>query len=174
MKNKWLFILIVVVTVALTIYFGQSEQTTPVDQKPEIGFQAPDFLLESLNSEQKFNLKDMDKPVVINFWASWCGPCRLEAPDLVRLYEQYKDDVEVYAINLTSSDNIRSVEQFVNEFSFEFPVLLDKHGSVGEAYQVLAIPTTYFVNADGIIENKIIGFAAKTDLESNFRKLARK
>jgi cytochrome c biogenesis protein CcmG/thiol:disulfide interchange protein DsbE len=173
-KNRWGFILLIVVTVTFTIYFGQSGKITSVDQKPEIGFQAPDFSLESLNFDQAFNLQDLDKPVVINFWASWCQPCRLEAPDLVELYEEYSNDVEIYAINLTDSDNIRSAESFVEEFGFEFPVLLDKDGTVGSAYQVLAIPTTYFINADGIIENKIVGYAPKSDLESNFRNLARK
>lgn len=100
------------------------------------------------------------------------GPCRLEAPDLVRLHEEYQDDVDIYAINLTDSDNMSSVEQFVEEFGFEFPVLLDKDGAVGNTYRVIAIPTTIFINANGIIENKIVGYAPKADLESNFRKLA--
>lgn len=174
MKNNWFFILLVVLTIGFTIYFGKAEKTAIADEKPEIGFKAPSFSLEVLHSDQRLSLQNTKNPVVINFWASWCGPCRLEAPDLVRLHEEYKGEIEVYAINLTDSDTMRGVEQFVEEFGFEFPVLLDRDGAVGNTYRVMAIPTTYFINADGIVENKIVGYAAKADLEYQFQKLAGK
>jgi cytochrome c biogenesis protein CcmG/thiol:disulfide interchange protein DsbE len=172
MRSNKLFILLLIVAVGVTVYFNLSGQNLSKDERPEIGFQAPDFSLERLDSDDMYSLESTDKPIVINFWASWCGPCREEAPELVRLHEQYKDDVEVYAINLTNTDSLVGVERFVEEYGFEFPVLLDRKGEIGGKYQVLSIPTTFFVDANGTIVHKIVGFASKTDLEFNFGRLA--
>jgi cytochrome c biogenesis protein CcmG/thiol:disulfide interchange protein DsbE len=172
MRSNRLFILILIVAVGMTVYFSLSGQSLSKDQRPEIGFQAPSFSLDALDSDKTYGLESTNKPIVINFWASWCAPCREEAPDLVRLYDQYRDNLDVYAINLTNSDSMTNVERFVNEFGFEFPVLLDQEGDVGKTYQVLAIPTTFFIDENGTIVHKIVGFASSSDLEMHFRRLA--
>jgi cytochrome c biogenesis protein CcmG/thiol:disulfide interchange protein DsbE len=175
LRNRSLkFVVLIVLVTSFTIYFGLNDKKTPSEERAEIGFKAPEFSLNHLEKNQKYTIQELNKPVIINFWASWCGPCRQEAPELVRLYEEYKGEVEIYAINLTNSDDIPSVKQFVKEFGFEFPVLLDEDGSVSNAYNVIAIPTTYYIDRNGVVVSKTIGFASKTELETNFKRLVRK
>jgi thiol-disulfide isomerase/thioredoxin len=96
------------------------------------------------------------KKVMINFWASWCGPCRYEAPYLVKVYEEVHDQgFEILAVNLR--ENPSTVSRFVEEFGFRFPVLLDRNGEVGAAYYVVAIPTSVFVDDQGIIRYVLWG-----------------
>ena len=116
-------------------------------------------------------MKEIGKPVVLNFWASWCGPCRIEAPALTDLYTKYEGQLEIYAINLTDTDSVESAQKFADEYNFSFPVLLDMDGQVGSAYQIQAVPTTYFVNEKGVIVDQVIGFASPEHLEEQFRLL---
>jgi cytochrome c biogenesis protein CcmG/thiol:disulfide interchange protein DsbE len=147
----------------------QTEAT--IEEASRIGFKAPAFELTSFD-QKIYSLDTLNgKPVVVNFWASWCGPCRLEAPELTKLYDEYGDKVEIYAINLTDSDSIKGAQDFTREFGFKFPVLLDLKGEVASKYRVKAIPTTYFINKDGIIEDLIIGYANPEVFSEKFGNL---
>lgn len=147
------------------------QSTNQVEELPKIGFKAPSFELVALDGK-KYSIESIKgKPVVINFWASWCGPCRLEAPELVELYKQYGNDIEIYAVNLTSSDSESDAQAFADEFGFKFPILLDKNGSVATDYRIQAIPTTYFVNQEGIIMDRVLGLANSETLEIKFKNL---
>jgi cytochrome c biogenesis protein CcmG/thiol:disulfide interchange protein DsbE len=151
---------------------GQQESVDRYKESSKIGYKAPAFELIGLN-EQMYSLESLHgKPVVINFWASWCDPCKEEAPELVRLYDAYKDDLEIYAVNLTKNDRVEDVAEFVKTYKFKFPVLLDSKGEVAKKYKVIAIPTTFFVNRDGVIVDQIIGIADKKVLEKKFEMLA--
>lgn len=151
---------------------ASSPATPSVETAPRIGFKAPRFDLDAMDG-RKYSLAGLKgKPVVINFWASWCGPCRLEAPELVKLYSQYKDSIEVYAVNLTNSDSVEEAGAFAKEFGFQFPVLFDKDGKTALDYSVQAIPTTFFVNQEGIIVDQIIGIASPDTLAAKFKSLA--
>ena len=108
---------------------------------PREGFLAPDFTLESLFGD-KVTLSDMrGKAIVLNLWASWCPPCR----------------AEVLAVNMTAQDNLAAVETFVHEFNLTFPILLDTDGEVGITYLMRALPTTFFIDRDGVIQRVIVG-----------------
>ncbi|MDC3413836.1 TlpA family protein disulfide reductase [Aquibacillus sp. 3ASR75-11] len=150
---------------------GQNEDTNR--SGPIIGAQAPDFTLNGLDGEPTYKLSDLkgDKPVLINLWASWCPPCKAEAPDLVRLYEKYRDEMEIYAVNLTTADSVEGAQQFVNEYGIEFPVLLDEEGEVGKMYQAISIPTSYFIDRSGRVKNKMIGITSPDNLEKMFQEL---
>lgn len=171
MNSKRIFILVFVVVIGVTFYNAFSGQTESMEEKPEVGFKAPAFELPALDSDQLYNLDSSDKPLVINFWASWCGPCELEAPDLAALYEKYKDQVEFYAINLTDTDTLEKVEQFVEKHQFSFPVLLDEKAKASRDYRILAMPTTFFIDKNGVIIHKHLGYATKSELEAPIRKL---
>lgn len=125
----------------------------------KIGEIAPDFTLTNLEG-QEISLSDFrGKKVVLNFWASWCGPCRKEMPAMQKFYEAYKDkNVEVIAVNLTHFERKREhVDEFVNEFGLTFPIPLDVDNEQYETYNVLTIPTTYFLDENGVIKERHLG-----------------
>lgn len=131
-----------------------------------VGQSAPDFTLETLD-HQPVTLADLrGKVVIINFWASWCAPCRLEMPALQQAYEAYQGKgVVILAVNLTAQDAIAEAEKFVQELGLTFPILLDEVGEVSEAYQVLGLPTTIFVNREGDIARTHLGPMTETQIE---------
>lgn len=120
---------------------------------------APDFILESLDGEKRKLSDYRGKKVMVNLWATWCPPCREEMPDMQAYYEQYQsDDMEILAVNLTSSEkSMENIENFVQRNGLSFPILLDSDDQVSSRYEVFQIPTTYILNAEGEIEQKIIG-----------------
>jgi peroxiredoxin len=125
---------------------------------PREGFLAPDFTLESLTGDQ-ISLSDIrGKAIVLNLWASWCPPCRAEMPALQRVYqENHERGLEVLAVNMTAQDTIAALEDFVQEFNLTFPILLDTSGGVGNAYLLRALPTTFFIDREGVIQHVIVG-----------------
>ena len=125
---------------------------------PREGFYAPDFTLDTLDGST-ITLSDLrGKSVVINFWATWCLPCRAETPALENAFEQYQDsDVVILGVNLTNQDSVAAVEAFVQEFELTYPILLDRDGGIGYLYQVTGLPTTYFISREGIIRSVLVG-----------------
>jgi len=126
---------------------------------PVAGAPAPDFTLKTLGGDAVTLSKFRGEPVLINFWASWCVPCRLETPDLVRAYEQHKSEgLVLLGVNLTAQDTLPEAEAFTKEFKISYPVPLDQTGKVaGELYRVLGLPTSVFVNRAGVITRVNVG-----------------
>src|SRR5699024_302841 len=94
--------------------------------------------------------------VMLNFWATWCPPCRAEMPDMQKFHE--KKDVVILAINLLESERSKEdVENFIEEFGITFPVLLDTDMKVGNLYRIQPIPTSYMIDSDGHIQYKALG-----------------
>ncbi|WP_099158198.1 TlpA family protein disulfide reductase [Virgibacillus ndiopensis] len=118
----------------------------------EPGNTAPDFQLKTLAGET-IKLSDLrGKKVMVNFWATWCPPCKEEMPEIQRFYEKYKDEIKIIAVNTES--NVGKVRKFVDEYGYSFSVLLDKDMSVSDNYMVSALPTTYFIGTDGKIQQQ--------------------
>jgi len=132
---------------------------------PQEGFIAPDFTLGSLNSTE-FTLSDFrGRPVVINFWASWCPPCRAEMPAFQEAYIEFLSrDLIFVGINATNQDQLTSVEEFTKNNNLTFPILLDRSGSVSSLYNIHSLPTTIFIDRSGIIQKIIIGGPIPTAL----------
>lgn len=122
----------------------------------EEGALAPDFLLESLRAGE-MRLSDLrGQAVVVNFWATWCAPCRKEIPELVEAYDRYRDEgLVILAVNLQEGKGI--VRPYAEDFGMEFPILIDRDGEVGDDYRLLGLPQTYFVDRDGVIQSMFIG-----------------
>ncbi|HLQ73611.1 MAG TPA: TlpA disulfide reductase family protein [Bacillota bacterium] len=122
----------------------------------EFGNTPPDFELETLDGETAKLSDFVGEKVIVNFWASWCGPCRAEIPDMQKLYETH--DVEILAVNLTETEtNTDNITEFVDEFGMTFPVLLDESSVAATLYQIKPIPTTYLIDSNGKVHNKAFG-----------------
>lgn len=133
---------------------------------------APDFTLISLD-DGLVSLSDFrGQAVLINFWASWCAPCRDEMPAIRATYEAHKGEgFVVLGINMTYQDNRKNAEAFAEEYGISFPVLLDETGEVTESYGVLGVPTSVFINTDGMIVNTYIGAMTKQQLDTFIQDL---
>ncbi|MET3682240.1 peroxiredoxin [Alkalibacillus flavidus] len=119
----------------------------------EVGDQAPNFQLETLDGKQVELADYRGQKVFINFWATWCPPCRAEMPHMQDITEEYGDDVVILGVNATSQESdVSKVSDFVNEYGLEFPILMDETGEVNVRYQALSLPTTYFVNTEGVVQ----------------------
>lgn len=118
----------------------------------EVGNPAPDFELNTLSGD-KLILTDLrGKKVILNFWATWCPPCREEMPEMQKFYNDTKSDVEIVAVNLTNSEkNKEDVKEYIDKYGYTYPIPLDGKGKVRNTYQVIAVPTTYFIDEEGKI-----------------------
>ena len=127
---------------------------------PSEGEPAPDFTLTTLEGKEVSLSDYKGKKVILNFWATWCPPCKAEMPHMQEYYEQYheKENVEMLAVNLSTIDNGKeAVEKFAEEYGLTFPIPLDEEGTQGTVYQAQTIPTSFMVDTNGIIQHKIIG-----------------
>ncbi len=116
-----------------------------------VGEKAPDFELKTLDGKTVKLSDYRGKKVILNFWATWCPPCKAEMPDIQKYYNEADDNVEILAINI---DPQYDVKKFVREVNVTFPVLLDSNDEVNTMYRILTIPTTYFIDGTGIIRSK--------------------
>lgn len=189
----WRKLTIIVVLLCLAGYaayeqFGHKEQAVKVKQEKseaamkeiiarngiEIGKSAPDFELTKLDGTN-VKLSDLKgKKVILNFWATWCGPCQQEMPDMEAFYKEHKENVEILAINYTPSEKgggEEKVSNFAKEKGITFPILLDKNIDVTTAYKVITIPTSYFIDTKGVIQDKFIGPMTQKEMEKRVAKL---
>ena len=129
---------------------------TAAPPAPRTGFRAPDFTLTTLAGET-VTLSDLrGRPVLINFWATWCPPCRAEMPAIQAAYERYAPQgLVVLGVDMAESPNV--VAAFVERFGIRFPIPLDRDGRVATQYRVRAIPTSFFVDREGVVRSVFTG-----------------
>ncbi len=137
----------------------EDQQSSDVSEA-EVGLKegnlAPDFELTTLEGET-VQLSDYrgDK-VMLNFWATWCPPCRAEMPDMEKFYNN--EDVKILAVNLTNTEESREdVKEFNEEFGLTFPILMDEKLNVANQYQIQPIPTSYMIDSNGVIQHIALG-----------------
>jgi peroxiredoxin len=125
---------------------------------PQQGFPAPDFELKTLTGEF-VKLSDLrGQAVLVNLWATWCPPCRAEMRTIETIYNEYRDQgFMVLAVNMTYQDDPLKITPFVNEQGLTFPILLDETGATANAYQLKSLPSSYFINREGVINEVVIG-----------------
>lgn len=139
----------------------EDPDSLPVGLKKEE--RAPSITITTLDGED-VTLEDYrGKKILLNFWATWCPPCRKEMPDMQRLYEEnHDDDFIVLAVNMTNTEKKRSdVARFVEQYQLSFPILMDENGKVAQQYEILSYPTSFFIDSDGVIRGKIVGEMSK-------------
>lgn len=160
--KKWILALILVGMLGWAVVDFVMKNGEQQDEKEDlnIGLQigniAPNFELQTLEGETVRLTDYRGQPVMLNFWTSWCPPCRAEMPDMEKFYQD--SGMQILAINLTSEeDTLEDVRQFKQEYELTFPILLDHENAVGERYQIRPIPTSYMVDAEGVIQFNIFG-----------------
>lgn len=140
---------------------------------PHKGFFAPNFSLQSLDGKT-ITLSDLiGKPIFLNFWASWCPPCKAELPVFIKTFNLYKsDDITFISINTTYQDHLEDVKKIVADNQINFPVLLDVEGQISRLYQIQALPTSLFIDEQGKITEIIYGGPiSEAVLEINLQKI---
>lgn len=113
----------------------------------------------------------LGKPLLINFWASWCPPCNQEEPTLVADARQYEGRVQFLGVNVTDKDSVAAAQRFVAVYNVPWPTALDLSGAISDSYRVLAIPTTFFVNRDGIVVARVEGPLGAQELAADLKRL---
>lgn len=177
--KKWIMILVIIGLFGYTVYEfidsreeakqqenfttqkvaqqTETEEGDPSETGIKKGNMAPDFELTTVDGEA-VKLSDFQgQKVLLNFWATWCPPCRAEMPDMQKFHEKNEDAV-ILAVNLRETENSgRNVEDFLEEHGITFQVLLDEETTVANTYNAQALPTSYLINTDGTIHNVAIG-----------------
>jgi len=153
-----LFILVLISGASWIALSAGTSEPAEVGSAPQTGFTAPDFSLQTADGEI-YTLSELKgQAVLVNVWATWCPPCKAEMPAIETVYNEYKDrGFIVLAVNSTFQDDPLNIVPFTAEYGLTFPVLLDDTGRVTLAYQVRSLPSSFFINRQGIITEVVIG-----------------
>lgn len=183
MNRNRVILLIVIVLAGLAVYQSVTKETDEAATiedimqaelqeavAPLLNHAAPSFKLTGLDGKTYKVGGKRDKPLMLNFWASWCAPCEQEAPDLARLYEKYGGQFDLYAVNITRNDLLDEVKQFVERFDFTFPVLLDEKLAVAELYRTRVIPTSFLIDKNGVIVD-VFNVLSAEELEERLKRV---
>lgn len=152
-----------------------TERFTTVPEAPIVGHFAPDFTLTTPEGDAVSLTNAVDRsgaagvPVVLNFWATWCGPCRIEMPNLQNASEKFADEVAFIGVN--QAESAANIVEFRNEFSLTYPLLVDEDRTVNNLYGITSLPTTVFIDATGTVREVIIGTVSQGVLEDRIGKL---
>lgn len=132
------------------------------DEAPVVGSRAPDFELVNLNGELVRLSEYEGKPVLINFWATWCAPCVLEMPNILKYYEEFFPNFVVFAVN--AGETRQEIQTFVDDMGLTFDVLMDPESQVQYLYRLRGYPTSFFIDADRMIRVQHIGMLTENQL----------
>ena len=161
-RQNWTLFSIIVLAVSLGwIAFTAPAGGSTTNRKipaPREGFLAPEFALQDAQG-QTVRLSELrGRPVLVNLWASWCAPCKAEMPAMQKVYEAYAaQGFTILAVNTTFQDTQENAISFAESRMLTFPLLFDVDGSVSQQYQVRAMPTSFFVDQEGIIRRAVFG-----------------
>lgn len=152
------YFLILIAGAAWIIVSGETSSTSSEISAPQVGFLAPDFTLNGMDGKPYTLSEFRGKAVLINLWATWCPPCRAEMPAIENIYQEFKDQgFIVLAINATNQDDVSAIRPFLNQYNVTLPILIDETGNVSTAYKLQSLPSSYFIDRKGVVQEVIIG-----------------
>jgi peroxiredoxin len=168
------YVLIVVTAVfgSAWIFFSREPAgatSSTLTEAPFVGHLAPDFTLNSLDGETITISDYAGKPVVLNYWATWCPPCRIEMPHLQQASEEYGGRVVFLGINQAESEQL--IRDFRDEYALTYPLLLDPNLTAHNLYSVLNLPTTIFIDAQGVVREVVVGTVNAAVLQDRLLQL---
>jgi cytochrome c biogenesis protein CcmG/thiol:disulfide interchange protein DsbE len=167
---------LILIALVVLLLSGCGNSNVAAGSRPttaKIGDLAPEIDLKSVTGDQITLSKLEGRPVLINFWATWCGPCRQEFPALVRMYKKYQGKgLVVLGVNYQDPNPDTGVLTFMKDTLVNFPVVRDTGDRVGQQYRVDGLPTSYFVDRKGIVRDVVVG-GPMTDefLDKEFAKI---
>lgn len=136
----------------------KSDLSLPIAEAPAIGARAPGFDLVDVRTNIPVSLASLrGKPLLVNFWGTWCPPCREEMPVMQEVYSRYRGQVEFVGVSLGPRDSVSSVKDFIGNMGYSWMFLQDDGGNIGTRYQAFQIPTSYFIDPNGVIKAIHIG-----------------
>ncbi|GBG56397.1 thioredoxin-like protein YneN [Sporomusaceae bacterium FL31] len=169
MKTKLVMgVLVGIAILALVMLNADKQVEQNTGTGVTVGKKAPEFTLNTLDGQAK-TIGKQPTVTVINFWATWCPPCREEMPELNQFYQGYKQAIAFYAINIQESP--AKVNDYIHTNQLVFPVLLDRDGGIAKIFQINAIPTTVVIDKHGIIQYRKAGTVTKSELEAVLNKI---
>ena len=167
---KGILILLLAIFITVSVVFlalGLLDKTTPTSRSGQelINKTAPGFNSVDIFSNQ-VALSDYigNRVVVLNFWASWCPPCREETPGMERIWTKYRDN-GLLLVGINVQDSVEDAEAYVDEFQITFPIILDRDGSTSINYGVTGLPVSFLLNSEGIIVDRWVGAIGEAQLE---------
>lgn len=138
----------------------------PAETEPS-KVEAPDFTVENANGEEVKLSDYVGKPIVLNFWASWCSPCKSEMPEFNEAWEELDGEVQFLMVNMTdgSRETVDTAKEYVEGQGFSFPVFFDTGSEAAMAYSAYSLPTTYFIDAEGYVVARAVGAIDRDTLQ---------
>ncbi len=129
---------------------------------------ALDFAVIDKNNQERTLLSFKGKPVVLNFWASWCGPCKNEFPEFQKAYEEYGNNIDFVMVNLTdgSRETVETAKDYIASEGYTFPIYFDVDQDAANTYGIYSIPTTYFIDKDGFVKAAAKGMIDEKSLQT--------
>ena len=158
------------VSTAQSSFFSLSGQPLGAEKGdgPGIGAPAPTFALQDVDGNV-VQLSDFrGRVVLVNFWATWCSPCRKEFPELARAYDEHNEEVVVLGVDL--QENADEVRNFASEYGAKFPIVIDVKADVAAAYRLLGLPSSYFIDQQGILRDQFFGPLSRKTLDEKIEK----
>lgn len=179
-RFEWSIVIVIVALLGVAWIIDSRESVTEpqnflLTEAPIVGHLAPDFTAVTPTGES-YTLTDLvnregagGQAVVLNFWASWCGPCRIEMPHFERASLNYKDQVAILGVN--QAESAATIETFRQNTHVTYPLLVDDDWTVNNLYGVVNLPTTIFVDADGVVREVFVGVMNQAVLEDKITQL---